>query len=541
MCTLDEALVSEFHNNRIVSNRGIPNLQLFTLFGWEDSRDMGKLDALKTICALSMFCIATAIATPAQTFKTLYNFCSLANCTDAANPRAGLIQGTNGNLYGTTYSGGANNYGTVFEITTGGKLTTLYSFCSSSGCTDGSGPSATLVLATNGSFYGTTYEGGSSTIWPFGSGTVFEVTSEGKLRTLHTFCTQLNDQGFCGDGNFPGGGLVQATDENFYGTTTSGGAYGYGTVFRITMSGTFTTLYSFCAAGQFCPDGRDPSAALVQGTDGDLYGTTFGGGSAAYGTAFKITTAGTLTTLYTFCSQEFCDDGAFPDGPMTQDSQGNFYGTTWSGGTDNGGTVFEITPEGTLTTLHIFSGQYGTDGGNPEGTLAQGANRNFYGTTSSWGASTDANCLNQSTPCGGTAFEITPKGILTTLYSFCTKTSCADGSVPYSGLFQATNGILYGTTSLGGASNSGTAFSVSVGFSSFVETNPTSGKAGTEVTILGSDLAGATRVTFNGTLATFKASSTYITTTVPTGATTGTVEVVTPEKTLKSNVPFRVP
>jgi uncharacterized repeat protein (TIGR03803 family) len=502
---------------------------------------MGKFDALKLICVLSMFCIATAIATPAQTFKTLYSFCSLANCTDAANPRAGLIQGTNGNLYGTTYSGGINNYGTVFEITTGGTLTTLYSFCSHSGCTDGSRPSAALVLATNGDFYGTSYEGGTSPYGGFGNGTVFQIDSEGKLKTLHSFCDRLNGQGFCDDGNFPEGGLVQATDGNFYGTTTSGGAYGSGTVFKITTGGTFTTLYNFCAAGRFCPDGGEPSAALVQGTDGDLYGTTFAGGASTYGTAFKITTVGALTTLYTFCSQEFCDDGAFPDGPMIQDSHGNFYGTTWSGGLDNGGTVFEITPEGTLTTLHIFSGLYGTDGGNPEGTLTQGANGNLYGTTSSWGASTDANCYNQIAPCGGTAFEITPKSVLTTLYNFCTQTSCADGSAPESGLFQATNGFLYGTTSLGGASNNGTAFSVSVGLSPFVETNPTSGKAGTAVTILGNNLAGVTNVTFNGTAATFKASNTYITTTVPTGATTGTVEVVTPKKTLKSKEPFRVP
>jgi uncharacterized repeat protein (TIGR03803 family) len=458
------------------------------------------------------------------------------NYTDGAYSEAELVQATNGNLYGTTGGGGANgNYGTVFKITPSGTLTTLYSFCSQSGCTDGSNPYAGVVQATNGDFYGTTGYGGANCA-PTGCGTIFKMTPSGTLTTLYSFCSQSG----CTDGEYPFGALVQATNGNLYGTTRFGGANGnYGTVFKITPGGTLTTLYSFCSQSG-CTDGAYSEAELVQATNGNLYGTTGGGGANGnYGTVFKITPGGTLTTLYSFCSQSGCTDGYFPNTPLVQATNGDLYGTTYGGGANgNYGTVFKIAPGGTLTTLYSFCSQSGcTDGDSSWAGLVQATNGNLYGTTYGGGANGY-----------GTVFQITPGGTLTTLYSFCSQSGCTDGDSSLAGLVQDTNGDLYGTTWEGGANDvgcsqgCGTVFRLSVGLGPFVETRPTSGKVGKFVEILGSDLTGATRVTFNGTAAKFTVvSPSLITTTVPTGATTGKVRVVTPSGTLSSNVPFRVP
>jgi uncharacterized repeat protein (TIGR03803 family) len=323
-----------------------------------------------------------------------------------------------------------------------------------------------------------------------------------------------------------------------YGTTFWGGASGYGTVFRITPSGTLTTLYSFCSPGYpACTDGYEPTAGLVQAANGDFYGTTVLGGPNDYGdgTVFKITPSGMLTTLYSFCSQSGCTDGQNPFGGLVQAPNGDFYGTT-TGNYVMPGTVFKITPNGTLTTLHSFCSQSGCpDGAYPGGLVA--TNGDVYGITTSGGANN-----------GGTIFKITRNGTLTTLYSFCSQSGCPDG---YGGgsLVQATNGDFYGTTSGGGrttdACNSGcgTVFKFSVGLGPFVETQPTFGKVGAAVRILGTNLAGVSSVAFNGAPAPFGVSSnseTEITATVPVGASTGNVTVVTPSGTLSSNVPFRV-
>ena len=477
--------------------------------------------------------IALSGALRAQTFTTLTRF----DGTNGANPQAGLVQATNGNLYGTTYYGGATDCapfgcGTVFKISTTGTLSPLHSFCSESGCTDGENPSAGLVQATNGYLYGTTIFGGANS-----EGTVFKITPSGALTTLYSFCPQAD----CADGRLPYAGLVQATNGYLYGTTESGGANGGGTVFRITPSGTLTTLYSFCPQSQ-CPDGEGPLAGLVQDTNGYLYGTTTSGGVNGYGTVFKITPSGTLTTLYSFCSQPNCTDGEKSYAALIQATNGDLYGTTYDGGANGtGGTVFRITPSGTLTTLHSFCSEGTnpdcTDGENPEAGLFQGTDGNLYGTTSGGGANGV-----------GTVFKITPSGTLTTLYSFCpgaNTVGCTDGEGPLAGLVQDTNGTFYGTTSAGGATPDGlydgVVFSLSVGLGPFVETQPASGKVGEAVKILGTDLTGATSVTFNGTAAALTVvQPSEISTTVPTGATTGTVEVVTPGGTLSSNVPFRV-
>jgi uncharacterized repeat protein (TIGR03803 family) len=476
---------------------------------------VGFLSFLINTCALPAQSAPNApgeAAPPTQTFATLANFDG-SNC---ANPHAAFVQGFDGNLYGTTYSGGANNSGTVFKITPTGTLTTLYSFCAQSGCPDGTHPTGGLVQASNGDFYGTTLAGGVN-----GYGSVFKITLTGTLTTVHSFDAT--------DGVSPAAGLILATNGNFYGTTQYGGVTGYGTVFKMTPSGTLTTLYSFCAQ-LFCADGYQPYAGLVQATDGNLYGATiYGGGHDNFGycydygcgTVFKITPSGALTTLYRFCAQTNCSDGALVSGGLIQATDGNFYGTTAIGGATGNGTVFKITPSRTLTTLYSFCAQVPcSSASDPVGGLVQATDGNFYGTTYYGGADNP-----------GTVFEMTPEGSLTTLDSI------GEGAT----LIQDTSGAFYGTTTWGGTDDDGTVFTLSVGLAPFVETQPASGKVGASVKILGTNLTGATSVTFNGTAAAFTVvSPSLITTNVPAGATTGEVRVIKPHATVSSNVPFGV-
>jgi uncharacterized repeat protein (TIGR03803 family) len=505
------------------------------------------MKTLRIACVFAGF-LFLALSMPAQTFTTIYSFCTQSGCPDGSGPWAGLVQATNGDFYGTTWGGGANGLGTVFKITPAGKLTTLYSFCAvlvNGYCTDGASPRwEPLLQATNGELYGTTSTGGA-----YGNGgTVFKITPAGKLTTLYSFCAVFVD-GVCTDGQFPESGLIQATNGDFYGTTYEGGTgycaglLGCGTVFKITPAGKLTT-YSFDGT-----NGDLPQGALVQAANGDLYGTTNGGGAGGEGTIFKITPSGTLTTLYTFCSLAGCTDGDDPYAGVIQAANGDFYGTTAFGGANNGGTVFKITQGGKLTTLYSFCAvvvdDVCTDGQFPDAGLIQATNGDFYGTTDAGGADV-TDCVDDYNGCG-TAFEITPAGKLTTLYRFCSQTDCTDGDDVRAGLVQDTNGEFYGTTFFGGAdtmngnAGGGTVFSLSVGLGPFVETQTTSGKVGATVKILGTDLTGTSSVTFNGTAATFTVvSASEITTAVPTGATTGTVEVTTPKGTLKSNLAFRV-
>src|SRR5580692_11428075 len=380
-------------------------------------------------------------------------------------------------------------------------FTTLHSFDG----TDGRFPEEGMVQATNGNLYGMTEGDGAN-----GDGTVFKITPSGTLTTLHSFDGT--------DGAGPPGGPIQATDGNFYGTKYLGGANDSGTVFKMTPGGTLTTLYSFCSRSN-CSDGFSPSAPLVQATDGNLYGTTQMGGASGSGTVFKMTLSGKLTTLQSFggIEGEYCGAG------LVQATDGNFYGTVEQGGANGDGTVFKITPSGKLTTLHSF---HGADGENPSAGLIQATDGNLYGTT-----------LNGGTNGDGTVFKITLSGKLTTLHNF----DGADGSETFAGLVQATDGDLYGAPEEGGANGDGTIFRLSVGLGPFVETQPTSGTVGAAVKILGTNLTGATSVTFDGTAAVFKVvSKSLITTSVPAGATTGKVEVKTPRGPLKSNVVFRV-
>ena len=244
------------------------------------------------------------------------------------------MQDSSGAFYGTTESGGTNSMGSVFKITSQGALTTVYSFCISEGCPDGDTPFAGLVLGTDGNFYGATESGGSGN-----GGVVYQLTPGGVLTTLHQFCADLQPD--CPDGEALYGGLVQGSDGALYGTTYLGGTSGNGTIFSITTAGVFTTLHQF--SGQ---DGAHSMAPMMLDSDGYFYGTTTEGGSHSLGTIFKISPAGGFSTVYNFCSQANCADGSFPIGGLLQANDGNLYGTTNLGGTDNYGIVFKLMPYG---------------------------------------------------------------------------------------------------------------------------------------------------------------------------------------------------
>jgi uncharacterized repeat protein (TIGR03803 family) len=308
-------------------------------------------------------------------FTSLVSF----NGTNGAYPR-GLVEGADGNFYGTTFQGGAylgydvNGAGTVFRMTPQGVLTTLVSFYG----TNGASPRSGLVQGTDGSFYGTTTMGGSNTSFPYGGGmgTVFQVTTNGTITTL------LHFNGT--NGVYPSfAGVVQGADGDFYGTTPGtyvGNSNGFGTIFRMTPTGTLTTLFTFGATnGGYCYDG------LVQGEDGAFYGATDGAVTGvSVDTIFRMTTDGTFRTLFSFDGT----NGAFPL-KLVQGKDGSFYGVTRLGGTGytNGsygnGTIFRITPDGSFTMLFHFNG---TNGANPFGGLLQGRDGDFYGTTTSGGS-----------------------------------------------------------------------------------------------------------------------------------------------------------
>jgi uncharacterized repeat protein (TIGR03803 family) len=293
----------------------------------------------------------------------------------------------------------------------------LYSFAGS--LSDGADPYHTLIQASDGDFYGTTLAGGTSN-----AGTIFKITPSGTETLLYSFA------------GTPFAGLVQGSDGNVYGTTATGGSSGRGTVFKITPSGTETVLYSFPAGSS------DPYTGLIQGSDGNFYGTTGAGGASDDGTVFELTPSGTETVLHAF-PKVGSSDGEIPYAGLIQGSDGNFYGTTYFGGSSAFGAVFKVTPSGTETVLYSFAG--GSDGEHPYAGVIQGSDGNFYGTTYQGGASGH-----------GTVFKITPSGTETVLYSFAGGSS--DGANPEAGVIQGSDGNFYGATYLGGASGLGTVF-----------------------------------------------------------------------------------
>ena len=413
---------------------------------WEpgvDKNGRGKNVKILRIPLVVVLIIAAGrtFTASAQTETAAYSFGKSAN--DGEYPFAGLAQGSDGNFYGTSFLGGASDFGTVFRISASGSYATLYSFAGSPG--DGANPYGGLVQGSDGNLYGTTSGGGAYTNQYGGCGTVFKISTNGALTSLHSF-TGGND------GAGPQAALVQGSDGNFYGTTEQGGTNGgNGTVFKMSTTGALTSLYSFTGGR----DGGGPLAAVVQGTDGNFYGTTEGGGARNVGTVFKISANGMLTSLYSFSGG---NDGGNPYAGLVQGNDGNFYGTTAYGGTNNAGTVFKISANGMLTSLYSFTG--GNDGGNPEASLVQGTDGNFYGTTEDGGMYVG--------PYGntyGTVFKISTTGALTTLHSFGAVTNAIgvalDGASRQAALVQGSDGNFYGTTGGGGTNNAGTVFKIS--------------------------------------------------------------------------------
>ena len=305
----------------------------------------------------------------------LTNLWSFTGGVDGAAAK-GVTLGSDGRFYGTTYEGGTNGVGSVFRIDGSGSLTNLYSF---TGIPDGAHPQAPLVQGSDGNLYGTTWSGGTN-----GSGSVFRISPSGSYSNLHSFSGP--------DGANPFAALVQGNDGNFYGTTWSGGTNGDGTIFRISSSGSYSNLHIFSG-----PEGANPLAALVQGNDGNFYGTTEYGGTNSDGTVFRISPSGALTNLWSFTGGI---DGAEPMSELVQGSDGNFYGTTYLGGVNDHGTVYRISPSGTLTNLHLFTG--GSDGAEPFAGLVQGSDGNLYGATG-YGGNTNLDGGNGY----GTVFRLT--------------------------------------------------------------------------------------------------------------------------------------
>jgi uncharacterized repeat protein (TIGR03803 family) len=372
----------------------------------------------------------------AQSAFPIYSFDGSG--TNGSAPEANLTLGSDGSFYGTTEGGGTNSDGTIFKVTANGTLTTLVDFNG----TNGASPLAALTLGPDGNFYGTTEYGGNTNFDAgLGGGTVFRMTTNGTLTTLVNFAAT--------NGTSPHAGLTWAPDGNFYGTTASGGPDGltYGTVFRMTIGGTLTSLTNFNNA-----NGDDPTAGLTFGPDGNLYGTTQSGGTAGTGTIFQLTTNGILTPLFSFGT----NNGASVQAGLTLGTDGNLYGTTSASGVfpytvfpgftinlpTGNGTVFRITTNGVLTTLVDFDNYPGA-GVTPNAYLTLGPDGNFYSSTYTGGTSNL-----------GTIFEVTTNGTLTTLANF----NNTNGAYPLASVTLGFDGNFYGTSTGGGSGGNGTIF-----------------------------------------------------------------------------------
>jgi uncharacterized repeat protein (TIGR03803 family) len=345
-------------------------------------------------------------------------------------------------------------------------------------------------------------------------GFFYRMTLDGEMTVLYTFCSTLD----CPDGSIAGS-VTRVSDGDFYGISSFGGTNNSGNLFRISSSGQLTVLYNFCSQA-LCADGEAPQALPVEGDDGSLYGTTFLGGANNNGVIYRLTPDGTYTVLYSFCSLSGCADGSSPSA-LVLDASGTMYGTHFDYGRYLSGNIFEVTAEDDYSLFFNFDRK---DGWGPSSALIVANDGNLYGETEGGG-----------TTNLGTLFQITPGGELTSLYSFP-----YSSWAPTEGLFQGTDGRIYGSTFYN-AGNGSSMFVLDNSLSPLVETVPTMGKIGIEVVILGNGLTGSSSVTFNGVEADFTVESdTYIKATVPKGATTGVVSVVTPAGTLNSNPQFVV-
>lgn len=357
----------------------------------------------------------TAARLPA-TYTVLHDFAGPPS--DGNGSGAEVTLDSAGNIYGTTDYGGADSYGTIFKLA-GGTETLLHSF---GGTGDVSTPDGAVTIESNGDMYGTTTFGGSS-----GNGGIWKLAANGTYTVLHNFSTN--------EGNFARGKLIQDRRGNFYGTALFGGANGDGTVFKFNARGKVTVLHTFSGT-----DGEFPEHGVVRDRAGNLYGVTAFGGADGNGTVYEVARDGTFTTLHSFTGGA---DGGFLYGGLAIDRDGNLYGSADDGGANGVGTVFELAPDGTLTTLYNFAG--GTDGANPEGDMLR-VRKSLYSVATTGG---DPSCK-----CGG-IYEITATGKEKMLEAF-TPTS---GNVYSAGLTWS-NGVFYGTTEYGGNNDNGVVFSL---------------------------------------------------------------------------------
>ena len=390
---------------------------------------------------LAAVLLAALLPARGATLTTLVEFNGSTTAPKGSHPHGSLVLGLDGHFYGMTAGGGRNQVGTVFRMSPAGVVTTLVDFNSST-APKGASPRGSLVQGTDGNFYGMTQYGGAN-----GVGTAFTMTPAGVVTTLVEFNSSTAPKGA-----YPEGSLVQGTDGSFYGMTYEGGVHNFGTVFRMTPAGVVTTLVEFNR--HTAPKGRNPMGSLVLGTDGNFYGLTSEGGANGWGTAFQMTSTGVLTTLVEF-NYKTAPKGLLPMGSLVLGTGGNFYGMTNAGGANNFGTVFEMTPAGVLTTLVEFNETSAPKGSSPRGTLVLGTDGNFYGTTGQGGANNH-----------GTAFKMTPAGVLTTLVEF-NEFTAPKGRYPVGSLVQGADGEFYGMTSAGGSGvlpgGAGTAFKLDTG------------------------------------------------------------------------------
>ena len=451
-----------------------------------------------------------AVPAQAQTPTVVYTF--TASGTPQNPIDWAIAQGRDGNLYSTTCAtlGGTS---VVFKVTPAGTLSTVDA--TTPACSYG------VTLGTDGNFYGAASSGGTDNV-----GQVYKVTPGGVATVLHSFTGGS-------DGSVPIAPPIEGTNGIYYGTTTSIGVPN-STAYSVTSAGVFTTLHTFTGA-----DGQNVYGALVQGTDGNFYGASGTGGTSNDGVIFKMTPTGTVTVLHNFLGT----DGSAAYWGLIQGADGNFYGTTTTGGTDGAGVIYKITSGGTYTVLYNFSGS--ATGNLPRSSLVQATNGTFYGVTS-----------YLSGPFNfGTIYSFTTGGVFTTLYSFPNQST--NGDQPSSPLRQHTNGLLYGTSYSGGdlsclslendgenveVAGCGTVYSLDIGAKPFISLETTSGKVGSKVSILGQGFSSSSVVKFGGgvTASFTRSGTTYISATVPAGASDGKVTVTTGSTTLTSTSSFTV-
>jgi uncharacterized repeat protein (TIGR03803 family) len=379
-------------------------------------------------CAASMFGGSAAVpatalpnagirTAPPFTFRVVHHFGGYPHSPRA--PTAALIQASDGDFYGTTTVGGRFGKGAIFRMNAAGIVQSIHSLAADE--MEGSAIRAPLLEAVDGALYGVTAGRG-----PNGWGTIFRLWPSGRFETLHGF------PAVAGDGNSPVAGLIQATDGALYGSTFNGGARDRGTVFRLNPNGGYTLVHSFAR-----PRGEKPQGGLFQASDGRLYGTTEAGGRRGQGTIFQLRQPSAHHVVHHFAD----DIGTSPTAALIQASDGNLYGVASSNFPEGNGAVYRLDTDGTYSVAHLFDG--GREGDDPFAPLIQARDGYLYGTTPNGGVFGN-----------GIVFRLGLDGAFVVLHSF----QRADGMLPVGGLLEAADGSIYGTTFTGGEYNDGTIF-----------------------------------------------------------------------------------